>query len=121
MRLLGHTTAAALSLVLGLVTGTVSVLLHSSLPGLVLGVGTTLVVLWTLRLWLPRAVLAFAAGWLGAFLVALAGRGEGDYVISSDLHGWLITGSGLVILVTGIWWGRGPAVQHDSGYVGDAT
>lgn len=121
MRRLGRTVAIALSLLAGLATGTVAVALHRSTSGLVLGLGTTLVVLWTLRLWLPRATLAFAAGWLAALLVALAGRGEGDYAVSSDPVGWTLTGAGLVVLVTGIWWGKVPPVRHDSGSVGGST
>lgn len=117
MRILG----AALSLVLGLAAGVAAIAVHRSLPGLVLGVGTALVVLWTLRMWLPVAAAGFAAGWLVALVVAVAGRGEGDYVVSSDPRGWLLIGAGFAILVTGILLGRAPALRHDSGSVGAST
>jgi hypothetical protein len=117
MRLLGYVVA----LVLGLAAGIAAVALHRTLPGLVLGVGTALVVIRTLGMWLPRAATAFAAGWLAVLVAAVAGRGEGDYVVSSDGRGWLLIASGFVVLVTGIVWGRPPTVRRDSGSGGLPT
>lgn len=111
----------ALSVVLGLAVAVAAIAVHRSLPGLLLGVGTTLVVLWTLRLWLPAAAAGFAAGWLVALVAAVAGRGEGDYVVSSDSRGWMLIGSGFAVLVTGILLARAPAVPHDSGSGGSST
>jgi hypothetical protein len=111
MRFVAYLTA----LVLGLATGVASIAVHRTLPGLLLATTTTLVVLWTLRLWLPRATTAFAAGWLVPLLVAITGRGEGDYAVSSDARGWLLVITGFVVLVTGISWGRPPAGRSDSG------
>jgi hypothetical protein len=121
MRRLGYALALVLALLLGLAAGICAIALHRSLPGLVLGVGTAVVVLRTLGLWLPRAAMVFAAGWLVALLGAVAGRGEGDYVVSSDGYGWLLIASGLVVLVTGILWGRPPTVRRDSGSGGLPT
>jgi hypothetical protein len=117
MRLLGY----ALALVLGLAAGIAAVALHRTVPGLVLGVGTALVVMRTLGMWLPRGSTAFAAGWLAVLVAAVAGRGEGDYVVSSDGHGWLLIASGFVVLVTGLLWGRPPTRGHDSGSGGVPT
>ncbi|GAB2746607.1 hypothetical protein [Nocardioides pakistanensis] len=117
MRILG----VALSLLLGLAAGIAAIAVHRSSPGLVLGVGTALVALWALRLWLPAAAAGFAAGWLAALVVAVAGRGEGDYVVSSDLRGWMLIGGGFAVLVTGILLGRAPARRRDSGSVGAST
>lgn len=117
MRFLGY----ALALVLGLAAGVAAIAVHRSPAGLLLGTGTAVVVIWTLRSWLPRAATAFAAGWLVPLVAAVGGRGEGDYAVSSDLYGWLLIVAGFVVLVTGLAWGRAPAVRHDSGYEGAAT
>jgi hypothetical protein len=110
MRLLG----AALASLLGVAAGISAVAVHRSPAGIVLGVGTALVVIRTLRSWLPVAAAAFAGGWLVPVVLAVAGRAEGDVAVASDPYGWLLIASGFVILVTGILWGRGPAVQRDS-------
>jgi hypothetical protein len=117
MRLLGY----LLALVLGLAAGIAAVALHRTVPGLVLGVGTAVVVIRTVGMWLPRAATAFAAGWLVVLVVAVAGRGEGDYVVSSDGQGWLLIASGFVVLVTGLLWGRPPTTRRDSGSGGQPT
>jgi hypothetical protein len=117
MRLLGY----LLALVLGLAAGIAAVALHRTVPGLVLGVGTAVVVIRTLGMWLPRAATAFAAGWLVVLVVAVAGRGEGDYVVSSDAQGWLFIVSGFVVLVTGLLWGRPTTTRRDSGSGGLPT
>jgi hypothetical protein len=117
MRLLAY----VLALVLGFAAGIAAIAVHRSPAGILLGLGTAVVVIWALRQWLPRAAAAFAAGWLVPLLVAVAGRGEGDYAVSSDLHGWLLIGSGFVVLVTGIALSTVPTVRHDSGSRGTPT
>lgn len=111
MRFVAFLTA----LLLGLAAGIASIALHRTLPGLLLAAGTTVLALWTLRQWLPRAATVFAAGWLVPLLAAISGRGEGDYAVSSDALGWLLIGTGFVVLVTGISWGRPPTGRSDSG------
>jgi len=106
---------------LGVAAGVAAIAVHRSVPGLVLGVGTALVVTWTLRLWAAYAATLFAAGWLAPLIVAIGGRAEGDYVVSSDLMGWLIIASGLVVAAAGIAWGRPLSAPRDSGLVGSRT
>lgn len=117
MRFLGY----ALAFLLGLPTGIAAIAVHPSPAGLVLGVGTTLVVGWALHLWLPGAATAFAVGWLVPLVLAVAGRAEGDVVVASDAYGWLLLGSGFVVLVTGIIWGRASAVQNGTNPRGAPT
>ena len=117
MRFVGY----ALALALGLASGVAAIAVHRTPFGLLLGAGTAVLVIWTLRQWLPRAGTAFAAGWLVSLLTAIAGRGEGDYAVSSDGRGWLLIVAGFVVLVTGIAWGRPPTVRRDSGSGGLPT
>ena len=102
------------ALVLGLAAGIAAIAVHRSPVGLVLGVGTALVTIRALRLWLPRAAMAFAVGWLVPLVLAVAGRPEGDVVVASDSYGWLLIVAGFVVLVTGILSGRPPAVEYGS-------
>jgi hypothetical protein len=113
--------ALGLSLLLGLAAGVAALAVCRSYAGLVLGVGSALVAMWTLRQWQPATVTLFAAGWLVPLLVAVAGRDEGDYVVGSDLLGWLLILAGVVILVLGLVWGRPPPGRRDSGSVGAAS
>jgi len=114
-------TVLAAALLVGSAAGVCAIAIHRSLPGLVLGVGTALVAMWTLRLWQPHAATLFAAGWLVPLLGAVSGRAEGDYAVSSDLLGWLLIVSGLVVVVTGIIWGRPLPGARDSGPGGAPT
>jgi hypothetical protein len=111
----------AAALLLGAAAGLAAIAVHRSVPGLVLGVGTALLVMWALRLWAPYAATLFAAGWLAPLLVAIGGRPEGDYVVSSDLLGWLLIVSGLVVVAAGIAWGRPLPAPRDSGVLGSRT
>ena len=113
--------AYALSLALGLAAGVAAIAVHRTYLGLLLGAGTAVLVVWTLRQWLPRAGTVFAAGWLVPLLVAISGRGEGDYAVSADGRGWLLILAGFVVLVTGIAWGRPPTERRDSGSGGAPT
>jgi hypothetical protein len=117
MRLLGY----ALSLALGLAAGVAAIAVHQTLPGLLLGAVAAVFTIWTLRLWLPRAATVFAAGWLVPLVAAVAGRREGDYAVASDLQGWLLIATGLVVLITGIAWGRPFRGPHDSAIRGAAA
>lgn len=121
MRHAGRALALVLPTGLGGVVGVAAIALHRSTSSAVIAMTTTLVAMWALRWWSEHAVLAFGAGWIGVVLVALAGRGEGDYVISSDARGWLLIGFGFVVLVTAILWARPIRVRHDSGPLGGPT
>lgn len=114
MRLLGYASA----MLLGLAAGVAAIALHRTLLGLLLGVGTALFVIWTFRMWAPRAGTVFAAGWLVPLLFGVAGRGEGDYVVASDVHGWSLIVSGFLVLVAGLVWGRPPMAAGRSRPIG---
>lgn len=121
MRPVAHVVALVLSLLLGVAVAVAAIATHRSLPGEILAITTTLAVMWAVRGWLPRAVPAFAVGWSAAVLVAVAGRGEGDYAVSSDPNGWLLIGFSLVVLVTGVVWSGPPAIPSDSATPGTPT
>jgi hypothetical protein len=121
MRRARHVATLTLSFLLGVAVGVAAVAVHRSGSGAVIGMVTTLAVMWAMRSWLPPAVVTFAAGWLTTVLVAVSGRGEGDYVVSSDARGWWLIGFGLVVLVTGLLWGRTPRGRSDSGSLGKPT
>jgi hypothetical protein len=121
MRLLARVVAPVLSLGLGVAVATAAVATHRSPSGELLAITTTLVVMWAIRTWLARAVPAFAVGWSATVLVAVAGRGEGDYAVSSDTGGWVLIGFALVVLVTGVVWARPAAVSGDSAPRGTPT
>jgi len=108
MRHPGRVAALALCLVLGGAAGIATLAAHRTLPGAALALGATVLVMRALSWWLPWAATAFGAGWLACLLVALGGRPEGDYVISADAWGWVLLGSGFVVLVTALAWGRPP-------------
>ena len=109
------------SLLLGVASGTAAVAVHRLPYGLLLGAGTALVVLWALRQWLRRAAAAFALGWIAVLVTALAGRGEGDYVVASDGRGFVLIAVGLLVLVTGLVSTAPPRPRDDSGSSGART
>lgn len=109
------------ALVVGFAAGIAAIAVHRTLPGLLLGTATAVAVMVALRPWQPRASTAFAAGWLVPLVAGVAGRREGDYVVASDLFGWLLIGSGFVVLVTGITAGRPHPPRHDAVDRGEAT
>lgn len=118
MRLLARLLALLLALVTGVAVGVATLAVHRSATGVIIAMATTLVVMWAVHWWVAGGAPAFAAGWLTALLVAVAGRGEGDYVVSADARGWLLMGFGVVVLVTGFAWARVPARRSGSGSVG---
>jgi hypothetical protein len=120
-RVVGLSLALLLSVLLGAAVAVAALATHRSPSGAVAAMATTLVAMWALRCWWGRAVLAFAAGWSVTMLAAVVGRGEGDYVVSSDPMGWLLIGFAVVVLVTGALWGQPRAPRSDSGSVGRHT
>jgi hypothetical protein len=121
MRRSGPVVVLVLSLLLGLAVAVATLAVHRTLSGVVIAGAAALAAMWALHWWVPRAATTFAAGWLAVLLVAIAGRGEGDYVVSSDTLGWTLIGFGFVVLVTGIAWGRPPTVRRDSASLGAST
>jgi hypothetical protein len=107
MRLLSHLAV----LLLGAAVGTAAALVHRSLPGIVLGIGTTLVVAVALRQWRRPLTATYALGWLVTVGSATFGRGEGDYAVATDGYGYALLVTALVVLVLG----AGSLGTHDSG------
>ena len=94
MRVLG----SLLTLLLGLATGVAGVGVHRNPFGLVLAVGAALGTVWALRQWRRTAVAWFAAGWLVALGGGLLGRPEGDVAVGSDTPGYILIGTGFVLV-----------------------
>ncbi|WP_134739620.1 hypothetical protein [Nocardioides sp. 503] len=88
-------------LVLGAATGLATVVLHGAWWGLVLGVVATVASLVALPGgWWARAPFGVAwAGTVGYFSVRL---GEGDYLVAANLHGYLLLGCAMVVLVVSL-------------------
>jgi hypothetical protein len=101
MRLLVRAAVAVGLLVVGAVTAIAAVAVHGLAWGLPLAVAATLFTLlalppgWWLR-------LPFAIGWTVLIGWLVSPRPEGDYLISSDLPGYLLVGLALLVLVLGI-------------------
>ncbi len=82
----------------GAVTGIASVAVHDKSWGwFLLAVAAPLAVTVALRPGWRRA--GFAVGWVGVLMVALLGRPEGDYVVSSTARGYALLGLGLALVV----------------------
>jgi hypothetical protein len=101
MRLLARAAVALALLAVGAGTAIAAVAVHELSWGLPLAIAATLVTLvalppgWWLR-------LPFAIGWTVLIGWLVSPRPEGDYVISSDLPGYLLVGLALLVLVLGI-------------------
>ncbi len=101
MRLLTRGAAALVVLALGAGTAIASVAVHELGWGLPLAVAATLLTLLALPAgWWTR--LPFALGWTGLVAWVVSPRPEGDYVISSDVQGYVVIGLALLVLVLGI-------------------
>lgn len=87
-------------LLTGLAVGSASAAVHSTWWGLPLAVGATATTAYALPGgWTRRA--AFVLGWATAVVALALPRPEGDIVIAGDLHGYVLIGFGLVLLVAG--------------------
>lgn len=92
---------AVLALLAGGLLGLCVLLLHGYWWGLLLGIGATAAWLaavpggWWLR-------FPFAVGWDAAVLLLSLERPEGDYLVASDASGYVLLGSGVVVLLGGI-------------------
>lgn len=88
----------ALGLVVGgVVVGAASVLTHGRTPGLVLAVVASLAALAALPPGWCR--LAFALGWDGVLGYVLLPQPAGDYLVSSDVRGYVLLVLGLLLLL----------------------
>lgn len=88
-------------LLAGAMTGLATVALHELAWGLPLGLAASLVTVVALPPgWWSR--LAFAAGWDVMVGWLTVPRPEGDYVISQDVPGYVVLGTGLLLLVIGV-------------------
>lgn len=89
----------ALGLVVaGVVVGAASVLTHGRTPGLVLAAVGSLAALAALPPgWWSR--LAFALGWDGVLGYVLLPQPAGDYLVSSDVRGYVLLVLGLLLLL----------------------
>lgn len=95
---LGWAVAHALLGVVVLVTATA---VHRHLPGLLLGVATSVAVLFAVRPgWTTR--LAYAAGWVLAGAVLAQERPEGDTWFVGDLRSYALLGVALVMVLVGL-------------------
>lgn len=86
--------------VLGVAVGVSSVAVHALAWGLPLGIATVAAVLVALPPGLAGR-FAFAVGWVGVLVVAMVRRPEGDFLIASDVRGYLLLAQGLVVLAVG--------------------
>ncbi|NYD42831.1 hypothetical protein [Nocardioides panaciterrulae] len=101
MRLLTRVAVAVALLALGAGTAVASVAVHELGWALPLAVAATLLTLVALPAgWWTR--LPFALGWTCLVAWVVGPRPEGDYVISSDVQGYVVVGLALLVLVLGI-------------------
>lgn len=100
MRALGVVLAALAALVVGVVSGAAGTLLHSHWWGLLLALGTALVVL----AWLPAGGVrvAFALGWCLPVLRGALEQPAGGFLIGSDAAGWSFLAGTAVLLVAAL-------------------
>jgi hypothetical protein len=77
--------------------------------GLVLGLLATFTTSWAMREMHPRLATSYALGWVVAFGTAILGKPEGDYAIASDLSGYVLMATALVVVVVGV---SSLATQH---------
>jgi hypothetical protein len=92
------------SLVVGAAVGLASLAVHRSGPVWVtLAVGASLGTAgWLLADRPSRLAASYALGWLVVFGTAVLGRSEGDYVVATDLAGYLMSGTALGLVVLGV-------------------
>ncbi|CAN5228919.1 hypothetical protein BH09ACT12_BH09ACT12_04410 [soil metagenome] len=92
---------ALLALVAGVVVGTASTVVHGLRVGLVLALVATLATVAALPPgWWSR--LPFGVGWLLVVFYFSNPRPEGDYLVASNVDGYLLLGTGMAIVAFGI-------------------
>ena len=96
------------ALLLGALVGVAATAVHRvavlGIPaGLLLAVAGSLLTARHLRRGpLPRSAAAYALGWVVVVGLALAGRPEGDYAVAADVPGYVLMGTGLVLVALGV-------------------
>ncbi len=92
---------AVLLLAVGMVVGVASVGVHHLPFGLPLAVAAPAAATWALTGgWSTR--VSFVIGWFGVAAYAARRRPEGDYLVAADLQGYLLLGTGLVLLAVAL-------------------
>lgn len=92
---------ALLWCLVGAPTGVASVALHEkSAPWLVLALAAPTAAAWALPAGWWRA--GFALGWIGAVMLAVQGRPEGDFAILSTVNGYLLLAGALGLVVLSV-------------------
>ena len=87
-------------LVLGIGVALCTVLLHGYAWGLALGLAATVATLVALPGgWWAR--LPFALGWTALLAFVTPARAEGDYLVASDVSGYVLLLAGIVVLAAG--------------------
>ena len=90
--------AGLVLLPVGVVTGVASLAVHDkSWPWFLLAVAGPVAAVVALPSGWPRS--GFGLGWVGALMVALLGRPEGDYVVTATARGYTLLGAGLLLLM----------------------
>jgi hypothetical protein len=93
------------ALLAGVLVAAAAVAVHRVLLplGLLLALAATLALAWRLlHSRFPRTATSYAVGWLGVLVLALAGRPEGDYVLASDVPGYVLIGAGLALVAVAV-------------------
>lgn len=101
LRPLGHVA----TVLAGVVVALMSVLVYRSSPpfGLLLAALASISTAWRLVVSVrPSLATSYVAGWLVLLGLLLAGRPEGDYVVTADLRGYSLLGVGLVLVPFGL-------------------
>ncbi|MGA9746113.1 MAG: hypothetical protein WBQ50_01530 [Nocardioides sp.] len=71
--------------------------------GLVLAVGASVATAWHLRgSDRPRLASSFCLGWVAVLGLAVRGRPEGDFVVAGDVPGYVVMGTGFVLVAFGV-------------------
>jgi len=97
------------ALVVGGFLSVCTVALHGYAWGLLLGLATVTACLVALPGgWWAR--LPFAVGWSAVVALASGQRREGDYLVASDVHGYLLLAAAVVVFVCGLL----GLVRHDA-------
>lgn len=97
----GRWAYAVSTFVLGAASGLASVAVHDkSWLWFVLALAAPLATTIAVAAGLLR--VAFVAGWFGVLMLAVLGRPEGDYAISSNVRGYSLLGAGLLILALAV-------------------